>query len=257
GDAAKASESADGAAANPYVTSWRRSRTRSIPERRFDWCRRFRFRHRRCTVVCGSDAIGHAFDDEEIHTFSQIDRTSCSVKADSPTVERDVPTSHLPRARAYWQPIDLYHSGNSSALSGVLAAGLQKGNVLGVARRRTRRFGDPLETQQIRLGCDVEGMRANFGARRMFGEHRRRDGEVEQQVDAKACLWIKEVCGRRRIETKPDGCDLTVGDRGGHLSDVVQTRDEFQAMVIEEVDRRSETVARMRDDKVEVTGHST
>jgi hypothetical protein len=28
-------------------------------------------------------------------------------------------------------------------------------------------------------------------------------------------------------------------------------------MVIEEIDRRSETVARMRDDKVEVTGHST
>jgi hypothetical protein len=82
-------------------------------------------------------------------------------------------------------------------------------------------------------------------------------GKSNKQVDAKACLWIKEVRGRGRIETKPDGGDLAVGDRGGHLSDVVQTRDEFQAMVIEEIDHRNKTVARMRDDKVEVTGHST
>ena len=34
---------------------------------------------------------------------------------------------------------------NADRLSGVLLAGLEKGNVLGVARRRTRRLGDPLE----------------------------------------------------------------------------------------------------------------
>ncbi len=64
-----------------------------------------------------------------------------------------------------------------------------------------------------RVGGDLEDVRANCGARRMLGEHRRGDGEVEQQVDAKAGLWIKEVCGRRRIETKPDGRDLTAGNR--------------------------------------------
>jgi hypothetical protein len=73
-----------------------------------------------------------------------------------------------------------------------------------------RRVGDPLETQQIRLRGDIEDMRANRGARGMFGERRRRDREVEQAVDPKPRLWIEEVCGRRRIEPQPDGCDLRV-----------------------------------------------
>ena len=53
-------------------------------------------------------------------------------------------------------------------------------------------------------------MRANLGSRRMFGELRCRDGEVEQEVDAKACLRVEEVCARRRIEAKPDGRYLAV-----------------------------------------------
>ena len=56
----------------------------------------------------------------------------------------------------------------------------------------------------------------------MLGERGCRDGEVEQEVDPKACLRDEEVRARRRIEAKPDGRYLAVGDRLDHLSHFVQ-----------------------------------
>ena len=87
-----------------------------------------------------------------------------------------------------------------------IPARLQKGNVLGVAGCRARRFGDPLETQEVLLGGYVEHIGANRGSRRMLGELGCRDGEVEQEIDPKACLR-EEVRARRRIEAKPEGRD--------------------------------------------------
>jgi hypothetical protein len=44
---------------------------------------------------------------------------------------------------------------------------------------------------------DVEHMRVNPCSRRMSGELRCSDGEVEQEVDAKACRRVEEVRRRR------------------------------------------------------------
>ena len=61
-----------------------------------------------------------------------------------------------------------------------------------------------------------------LGSRRMFSELCGWNGEVEQEVDAKACLRVEEVRTHRRIETKPDSRHLAVGDRRGHISHFVQ-----------------------------------
>jgi hypothetical protein len=41
----------------------------------------------------------------------------------------------------------------SSALSGALLAVFEKGNVLGITRCRTRRFGDALQAEEVLLGA--------------------------------------------------------------------------------------------------------
>jgi hypothetical protein len=99
-------------------------------------------------------------------------------------------------------------------------------------------------------------VRANLGSRRTLGELRGRDGEVEQEVDAKTCLHVEEVRTCGRIEAKPDGRYLAVGDRRDFLSLFVHTRDESESAAVEQRDHLPETVAWMRDHEIEIARHS-
>src|SRR3990172_8861791 len=114
-------------------------------------------------------------------------------------------------------------------------------------------MGDPLETQEILLGGDGKRVRANLYSCRMLRELLGGNGEVEQKVNAKAGLLVEEIRGLRRIEAKPNGRHLSVGDRRDNFSHFVETRDKLQTMVVEQVDGAIETVVRMGDHEVEIT----
>jgi len=76
-------------------------------------------------------------------------------------------------------------------------------------RRIERAPGDPLETQKVPLGGDVERMRANLDSRRMLGELRCGDGKVEQKIDAKARLRFEEVRSpAHRCKAEAEGAQL-------------------------------------------------
>ena len=117
---------------------------------------------------------------------------------------------------------------------------------LAILLRRRRSCSEAMSNTCVRILVRV-ACSASFAAG--MGKSNRRS--TRRPVSALKKYALAGASRRSRM-----AATLRLADRRGHLSHVVQTRDELESTVVEESDRTSKTVAWMRDHEIEVTRHS-
>lgn len=113
-------------------------------------------------------------------------------------------------------------------------------------------MGEFFEMQEIRHRCYPHDVRANFRFRRILRKRCRRDGEIEQQIDSKTCRRVEEVDASGSVQANAANRYTTIGDGGGHFSDVVEAGDQFESVVVQDLDDGIDVLARMGDNEVEI-----
>jgi len=93
---------------------------------------------------------------------------------------------------------------------------------------------------------------ANSGPRRLSGKLRRSNWKVKQQVYSQLRCRIEEVRGVRSIDAQSCDGHSSVTDRRNHVSVSIDTRDELETAVVEDVDQGGKSVGRLRNYEVKV-----
>src|SRR4029453_17205054 len=101
---------------------------------------------------------------------------------------------------------------------------------------------DSLEAVQIPFRRDAQHLRPNLHRRGRLHQLGSEYRKIEQEIDPEPGCRVEEVRSDRRINAQTAYCDPPAVDRRDHVSDIVHTRRQLEAAIVEDSDDFVESI---------------